>query len=80
VEVAVQRVMVNEEFWAAIEEIVRSPAITEAITHQSAGFADQMADEVGQRSRRADAWLERVAHRMLHPGPTKPKPADTGMP
>ena len=39
--------------------------MTEAITQQSLGFADEVADEVNQRTRRADAITERVARRLL---------------
>jgi hypothetical protein len=49
----------------------RSPAVTAAITQQSVGFADQVAGELGERSRQADARLERIARRLLrrHPAP-----------
>ena len=66
---SVARVLASEELWLVVEEIARSPAVTAAITQQGAGFADQLVGEVGDRSRRADAWLERVAHRMLHRHP-----------
>jgi hypothetical protein len=49
-----------------VEEVARSPAVASAISQQGAGFADQVVGEVGERSRRADAWLERAARRMLH--------------
>jgi hypothetical protein len=41
--------------------------VTEAITHQSLGFADQDAGEVRERSVNADAWVERAARRVRHP-------------
>jgi hypothetical protein len=52
-----------------VDEVARSPAVTEAIAHQGAGFADQVAGELGERSRRADARLERVARRLLRRRP-----------
>jgi hypothetical protein len=64
----------SEELWEAIDEIARSPSVTEAITHQGAGFADQVAVEVGERSRRADDRLERIARRWLR---RAPRPAPT---
>ena len=48
-----------------VDEIARSPSVTEAITHQSVGFADQIADTVRDSSRDADAWLERAARRLV---------------
>jgi hypothetical protein len=39
--------------------------VTEAITQQGAGFADQVAAEVRDRSRSVDARLERGAWRLL---------------
>jgi hypothetical protein len=58
------RLLESEQLWVLIEEIARSPAVTEAITQQTVGFADQMADEVRNRSSGADAWLERAAGRI----------------
>ena len=63
---SVARVLQSEELWLVVEEIARSPAVTSAISQQGTGFADQVVGEVGERSRRADAWLERAARRMLH--------------
>jgi hypothetical protein len=59
----------SEERWLVVEEIARSPTVTAAISRQGLGFADQVADEIGVRSRRADARLERVARRLLHRHP-----------
>jgi len=63
----VTRLLEREELWLAVEEIARSPAVTEAITQQSLGFADQVAAGVRQGSTGADAWLERAARRVLRP-------------
>jgi hypothetical protein len=43
--------------------------VTDAIAHQGAGFADQVAGELGERSRRADARLEGIVRRLLHRRP-----------
>jgi hypothetical protein len=64
---AISRLLESEELWLLVEEIARSPAVTEAITQQSLGFADQVGDDVRRRSDNADAWLERAARRVLHP-------------
>jgi hypothetical protein len=59
-------VLASDELWRVVDEIAASPAVTAAISHQTVGFAGQMADEVGVRSRRADARLEKLARRILH--------------
>ena len=66
---AVRRLLEGEELWLVVEEIAQSPAVTEAITRQSIGFADQVAGGVRGRSRNADAWLERTARRALRRPP-----------
>ena len=73
---AVARVLASAQLWHVVEEIAGSPAVADAISRQGAGFADQVVDEVGERSRRADAFLERTAHRIFHrPAPAGPAPA-----
>jgi hypothetical protein len=52
-----------------VEEVAQSPAVLDAVTQQSAGFADQVADRMRARSRNADAWLERKARRALRRAP-----------
>ena len=73
----VDQVLASEELWHVVDEIARSPSVTAAISQQSLGFADQVADEVGRRSRRADDRLERAAHRLLHrrQPPLHPEPS-----
>lgn len=61
---AITGLLESEELWILVDEIARSPSVTEAITHQGTGFVDQVADEVRDRSRGADAWLERTARRI----------------
>jgi hypothetical protein len=61
----IERLPEREELWVLVEEIARSPAVTDALGHQSVGFADQVAGQVRARSQRADARLERVARRVL---------------
>lgn len=62
---AIERLLESEELWVLVDEIARSPAVTEAIAQQSAGFADQVAGQVRLGSQRADARMERVARRLL---------------
>jgi hypothetical protein len=66
---AVRRLLEGEELWLVVDEIAQSPAVTDAITRQSIGFADQVAGGVRGRSRNADAWLERTARRALRRPP-----------
>jgi hypothetical protein len=72
---AVHRLLEGEELWLVVDEIAQSPAVTEAITRQSIGFADQVAGGVRGHSRNADAWLERAARRALRRPPASPPPA-----
>jgi hypothetical protein len=61
----VDRLLASSALWRLVDEIVDSPAVTAAITQQSLGFADQVGEEVRVRTRRADHWLERLAHRVV---------------
>ena len=66
VDLLVARLLESEELWLLVDEVAQSPAVTEAIAQQGLGFADEVADQVNQRTRRADAITERVARRLLH--------------
>ena len=66
---AVARLLDSEELWLLVEEIAESPAVTDAITQQGFGFADEVAGGMRARSRNADAWLERTARRALRRPP-----------
>jgi hypothetical protein len=59
------RLLSSEGLWVLIDEVAASPAITAAITQHGVGFADQVADEVRERTRHADAWMETIARRVL---------------
>jgi hypothetical protein len=61
----VARLLESEDLWLLVDEIARSPAVTEAIGTQSLGFADQIAGVVRDRSRSADDRVERLARRVL---------------
>jgi len=54
----------SKELWVLVDEIARSPSVTEAITHQSVGFVDQVTDSVRDRSRDADTWVQGAARRF----------------
>jgi hypothetical protein len=75
VDETVSRLAEREALWVLIDEIARSPAVMEAISQQGMGFADQVAGDMRERSRNADARLEHVALRLFRrrragpPGP-----------
>jgi hypothetical protein len=61
----VDRLLASAALWHLVDEIADSPAVTAAISQQGLGFADQVTTEVRGRSRKADDWLERAAHRLI---------------
>jgi hypothetical protein len=61
----VKRLLDSPALWVLVEEIAQSPAVTDAISRQSVGFAEQVAGEARVWSLRADARLERMARRAL---------------
>jgi hypothetical protein len=77
---AVRRLLESEDLWLLVEEIARSPAVTDAITRQSMGFADQVAGGVRSGSRRADMWLERAARRALRRSAAEDVPDESAAP
>src|SRR4051794_6531699 len=62
---AVARLLESKDLWLLVDEIARSPSVTQAISHQGVGFAEEMAGVVRARSQRADARVERIARRLL---------------
>ena len=62
---AVTRLLDSDDLWLLVDEIARSPSVTQAIAHQSAGVADEVSDVVRERSRSADDRLERIARRLV---------------
>jgi hypothetical protein len=74
VDETVARLLESEDLWLLVEEIAQSPAVTDAITQQSMSFVDEIADGFRERSRSADAWLERAAHRALRRPPPEAQP------
>jgi hypothetical protein len=61
----VERLRTSDSMWTLIDDIAQSPVVTDAIAQQGYGFADQVGDQIRERSRHADARLERVAWRLL---------------
>ncbi len=70
----------SEELWVLVDEIARSPSVTEAITHQSAGFVDQITDTVRDRSRDADSWVQGAARRFARRRKSGEAPTLTPLP
>ena len=70
----VDRLLASPELWKVVDEVARSPAVAEAVTHQGFGFADQVAGEVRDRSRSADAVVERTTRRLLRRRPRMDPP------
>lgn len=63
------RLLDSDALWQLIDQIAASPSVTAAISQQGLGFADQVGDEVRERSRKADDWVERAARRLIHRPP-----------
>jgi hypothetical protein len=66
---AVARLLESEDLWLLVDEIAHSPEVTDAIGRQGIGFAEQVAGVVRDRSRTADARVERLARRVLRRSP-----------
>jgi hypothetical protein len=60
----VDQLLARPGLWRLIDEVAASPAVTAAITQQGLGFADQVGEQVRNRSRNADDWMERAARRL----------------
>ena len=69
VDASVARVLASEELWLVVERVAQSPAVTQAISQQGVGFVDQVAEELGERSRRVDDRLERGVRRFMRRRP-----------
>jgi hypothetical protein len=73
----VDRLLTSDALWHLVDEIAGSPAVLAAVSQQGLGFADQLGDQVRNRSRQADGWLERRAQRLVHRR-EQPRAADPG--
>lgn len=70
----IDRLRDSQVLWSLIREVVQSPEVSAAIAEQGAGFADQVGDELRERSRQADDRLERTAWRLLRRRGGEPSP------
>jgi hypothetical protein len=82
VDEVLERLPRTDGMWVLVDEIATSPAVMDAISHQGATFADEVAGGVRDHSRSADAKLERAARRLLRrrPRPEPGAPSTTGAP
>jgi hypothetical protein len=60
----IERLLASEAVWVLVDEIARSPSVTNAISHQGTGFAEQVAAKARDRSRVADSRVQRLADRL----------------
>lgn len=82
VDEVVRSLLTSEELWLLVAEVAESPQVTDALSRQTAGVAGQITDEVRERSRSADEWVERIAHRIARrrKAPDNLLPAETEPP
>lgn len=64
----IAQLLASEAVWMLVDEIARSPSVTEAIAHQGTGFLDQVAAKARDRSRSADVRVQRLAERLSRRG------------
>ena len=60
----IAQLLASEAVWVLVDEIARSPSVTEAIAHQGTGFLEQVASKTRDRSRKADSRVQRLAERV----------------
>jgi len=60
----IAQALASEAVWVLVDEIARSPSVTEAIAHQGTGFLEQVAAKTVDRSRKADSRVQRIADRV----------------
>jgi hypothetical protein len=63
-EEVIDQLLASEAVWILVDEIARSPSVTEAIAHQGTGFLEQVAAKARDRSRHADTSVQRLAQRL----------------
>jgi hypothetical protein len=69
IDTVIKHLLEGEALWALVDTVAQSPAVMEAVSRQSLGFADQMAGVVRQRSLRADDRVEGLARRLARRTP-----------
>ena len=70
----IAQLLASEAVWMLVDEIARSPSVTEAIAHQGTGFLDQVAAKARDRSHAADLRVQRLAERLSRRGRRGDKP------
>jgi hypothetical protein len=76
-EEVIEQLLKSEAVWILVEEIARSPSVTEAIAHQGTGFLENVAAKARDRSRHADTRVQRLAQRLSrHPREDVETPRD----
>jgi uncharacterized membrane-anchored protein YjiN (DUF445 family) len=74
VEQTIAQLLESQAVWILVDEIARSPSVTEAIAHQGSGFLDQVTERARERSRSADSGVQRVADRLRRPSKRHERP------
>ncbi len=64
VEETVAQLLKSEAIWVLVDEIARSPSVTEAITQQGSGFLEQVTERARDRSRYADNRVQGIADKL----------------
>jgi hypothetical protein len=78
-EEVIEQLLASEAVWILVDEIARSPSVTEAIAHQGTGFLEQVAGKARDRSRRADTRVQRLAQRLGRHGREETEPGRGGI-
>jgi hypothetical protein len=60
----IEQLLASEAVWILVDEIARSPSVTEAIAHQGTGFLEQVSAKARDRSRQADTRVQSLAQRL----------------
>ena len=77
----IERLETSDGLWRLVDEDAQSPSVRAAVSQQGLGFADQVGEEVRDRSRKADRRVERTAGRLTRRRPSATPPdADTRRP
>jgi hypothetical protein len=63
------RILASEELHRVVVHVAESPEVRAALTAQSAGLVDEVADGMRARTVTADAFVERLARRALRRPP-----------
>jgi hypothetical protein len=73
----VARLLDTDGLWRLVDEVASSPSVLKAVEHQGIGFVDEVGERARSRSRRADAWVERLAWRVTRHEGEDPQPDES---